>query len=62
MSELAVWLSIPVLIVEAALTGQRAPALAALVTDPLLPDPALAGPLLNELLAANAGFQGEDAD
>ena len=50
------------LIVEAALTGQRAPALAALVTDPLLPDPALAGPLLNELLAANAGFQGEDAD
>jgi len=50
------------LIVEAALTGQREPALAALATDPLLPDPAMARPLLAELLAANAEFQGEDAD
>jgi alpha-galactosidase/6-phospho-beta-glucosidase family protein len=50
------------LIVEAALTGQREPALTALITDPLVPDPALARPLLAELLAANAECQGEDAD
>lgn len=44
------------LIVEAALTGQRGPALAALTTDPLLPDPETAVPMLEELLAANAQF------
>jgi alpha-galactosidase len=42
------------LIVEAALTGQREPALAALATDPLVPDPATVEPMLEELLAANA--------
>jgi alpha-galactosidase len=42
------------LIVEAALTGQREPALAALATDPLVRDPATAGPMLDDLLAANA--------
>jgi len=41
------------LIVEAALTGQRQPALAALATDPLVRDPATVEPMLNELLAAN---------
>ena len=41
------------LIVEAALTGERDPALAALATDPLVRDPATAGPLLDELLKAN---------
>jgi alpha-galactosidase len=44
------------LVVEAALTGEREPALAALATDPLVPDPAAARPMLDELLAANAGF------
>ena len=42
------------LIVEAALTGRRAPALAALASDPLLRDPANVAPLLDALLAANA--------
>ena len=42
------------LIVEAALTGRREPALAALATDPQVPDPAVAEPLLDELLEANA--------
>ncbi len=42
------------LIVEAALTGHRAPALAALATDPLLQDLETAGPMLDDLLAANA--------
>jgi alpha-galactosidase len=44
------------LIVEAALTGQREPALAALTTDPLVRDPETAEPMLDELLAANAKF------
>lgn len=44
------------LIVEAALTGEREPALAALSNDPLLPDPAFGNPLLEDLLAANAAF------
>jgi alpha-galactosidase/6-phospho-beta-glucosidase family protein len=44
------------LIVEAALTGQREPALAALATDPLVRDPATVEPMLDELLAANAAF------
>jgi alpha-galactosidase/6-phospho-beta-glucosidase family protein len=41
-------------IVAAALHGQRAPALAALASDPLLRDPATVVPLLDALLAANA--------
>jgi alpha-galactosidase len=45
------------LIVEAALTNRREPALAALATDPLVPDPAAVKPLLNELLEANAAFE-----
>ncbi len=45
------------LIVEAALTGRRAPALAALATDPLAPDPATVEPMLDELLEANAAFE-----
>lgn len=44
------------LIVDAALTGQREPALAAITTDPLVRDPATAAALLDELLAANARF------
>jgi alpha-galactosidase/6-phospho-beta-glucosidase family protein len=41
------------LIVEAALTGQRAPALAALATDPLVRNPASVEPMLDALLEAN---------
>jgi alpha-galactosidase/6-phospho-beta-glucosidase family protein len=48
------------LIVEAALTGRRAPALAALATDPLVRDPATVAPMLDELLAANADFMGPE--
>lgn len=44
------------LIVEAALSGERAPALAALATDPLVRDPAIVAPLLDELLQANAAY------
>jgi 6-phospho-beta-glucosidase len=44
------------LIVEAALTGRREPALAAMATDPLLRDPTAAAPMLDELLKANAAF------
>lgn len=44
------------LIVEAALTGRREPALAALATDPLVPDPATVEPMLDGLLEANAAF------
>jgi alpha-galactosidase len=44
------------LIVEAALTGQRGPALAALATDPLVHDPAIVEPMLDELMAANQAF------
>jgi len=45
------------LIVEAALTNQRAPALAALATDPLVRDPATVEPMLDELLEANVAHQ-----
>lgn len=41
------------LIVEAALSGERAPALAALATDPLVRDPAIVEPMLDELMGAN---------
>ena len=44
------------LIVEAALTGKPEPVLAALSNDPLLPDPAVAYPLVEDLLAANTAF------
>jgi len=44
------------LIVEAALTNRREPALAALATDPLVREPATVKPLLDELLQANAAF------
>ena len=44
------------LIVEAALTGRREPALAALATDPMVPDPSMVEPMLDELLEANAAF------
>jgi alpha-galactosidase len=44
------------LIVEAALTERREPALAALATDPLITDPATVKPMLNELLEANRDF------
>ena len=44
------------LIVEAALTGRREAALAALATDPLVRDPATVEPMLDELLAANAAY------
>jgi alpha-galactosidase len=42
------------LVVEAALTGRREPALAALSSDPLVRDPATVAPMLDALLAANA--------
>jgi len=45
------------MIVEAALTNRREPALAALATDPLVRDPATVHALFNELLEANAAFQ-----
>ena len=44
------------LIVESALTGKRAPALAALATDPLVTDPSTVGQMLDELMQANAQF------
>jgi alpha-galactosidase len=44
------------LIVGAALSGRREPALAALATDPLVRDPATVEPMLDELLAANAPY------
>jgi len=44
------------LIVEAALSGRREPALAALATDPMVPDPAVVEPMLDELLEANVAF------
>jgi alpha-galactosidase/6-phospho-beta-glucosidase family protein len=44
------------LVVEAALTGQRAPARAAMAIDPLVRDPAIVDPILDELLAANTPF------
>jgi len=45
------------LIVEAALTGRREPALAALATDPQVRDPATVEPMLDELLEANVAFR-----
>ena len=42
------------LIVEAALTNRREPALAALATDPQVCDPAMVEPMLDDLLEANA--------
>jgi alpha-galactosidase/6-phospho-beta-glucosidase family protein len=44
------------LIVEAALTDRREPALAALAADPIVLDPTTVQPMLDELLAANATF------
>lgn len=44
------------LVVEAALTGRRAAARAAMAVDPMVGDPAIVDPLLDELLAANAPF------
>lgn len=44
------------LVVEAALTGRREPARAAMAIDPVVHDPAIVDPLLDELLAANAAF------
>jgi alpha-galactosidase/6-phospho-beta-glucosidase family protein len=44
------------LIVEAALTGSREPALSALATDPLVRDPMQVGPMLDELLVANRAY------
>lgn len=48
------------LIVEAALTGERTPALAALTSDPLVRDPETAEPMLDKLLAANEKFMGPE--
>jgi alpha-galactosidase/6-phospho-beta-glucosidase family protein len=50
------------LIVEAALTGQRELALAALASDPLLRDPETAEPMLDELLAGNARFATQNSE
>jgi alpha-galactosidase/6-phospho-beta-glucosidase family protein len=44
------------LVVEAALTGHRSPARAAMAIDPLVRDPAIVDPMLDELLAANTTF------
>ncbi|MBI1878337.1 MAG: hypothetical protein HYR94_08950, partial [Chloroflexi bacterium] len=44
------------LIVEASLTGQNEPALAALATDPLMYDSAIVRPMFDELMAANTEF------
>ncbi|MBM3130906.1 MAG: hypothetical protein FJ009_20045 [Chloroflexi bacterium] len=44
------------LIVDAALTGSKRAALSALITDPLVRDPATVAPMLNEFLAANAPY------
>jgi len=44
------------LIVEAALTGRREPALAALATDPLVRDSGTVVPMLDELLSANEAY------
>jgi len=48
------------LIVEAALTGRREPALAALTTDPLVHDPETAEPMLDAFLTANEKFMGPE--
>ena len=47
------------LIVEAALTNRREPALAALATDPQVHDPATVAPMLDELLEANVAFRAD---
>ena len=44
------------LVVEAALTARREPARAAMAIDPVVHDPAVVDPLLDELLTANADF------
>jgi alpha-galactosidase/6-phospho-beta-glucosidase family protein len=44
------------LVVEAALTGRREPARAAMAIDPVVHDPAIVDPLLDALVAANAPF------
>jgi alpha-galactosidase/6-phospho-beta-glucosidase family protein len=44
------------LIVEAALSGRREPALSALATDPLVRNPMTVVPMLDELLAANMPY------
>lgn len=46
------------LAVEAALTGRREPARAAMAMDPLVPDPATVDPMLEALLVANENFAG----
>jgi alpha-galactosidase/6-phospho-beta-glucosidase family protein len=48
------------LIVEAALTGRREPALSALATDPLVRDPMTVVPMLDELLVANRAYIDSD--
>lgn len=44
------------LIAQAALTGSKSSALAALATDPLVRDPGTVAPMLDELIAANAPY------
>jgi alpha-galactosidase/6-phospho-beta-glucosidase family protein len=48
------------LIVEAALTGRREPALSALATDPLVRDPMMVVRMLDELLVANGPYIDSD--
>ena len=48
------------LIVEAALTGRRDPARAAMATDPLVRDPLGADAMLDELCRANSAFLGSE--
>jgi alpha-galactosidase/6-phospho-beta-glucosidase family protein len=43
-------------IVEAALTGRREPAFSALATDPLVRDPMMVVPMLDELMVANVPY------
>ena len=50
------------LVVEAALTGLREPARAAMAIDPVVHDPAIADPLLDDLLAATASFVDTQAE
>ena len=49
-------------IVEAALSGRREPAMAALATDPLVRDPDIVEPMLEELIAANQAFMVNERD
>jgi alpha-galactosidase len=48
------------MIVDAALTHDRRPALAALMTDPLIGDPAAVEPMLDDLLEANRQYLDSD--